>query len=90
MTVPAVDWTALLTPPAGAERAQPPTAWTGDTAAVDQIAEHFNAPGFELAVKEGVEDKAPLSEREMMFLVSHHIPGATQAHIKLTSSQGRR
>jgi hypothetical protein len=69
MTVPTVDWASLLTPSSAAHRAEPPGPWTGDGAAVDRIAEHFNAPGFKLRLRDGVEDTAPLSEREMIFLV---------------------
>ena len=64
MTVATTDWSAYLTPPAGATRAKQPTPWNGDEAGVTQITEHFNAEGFELSAQDG------LSEREMMFLVS--------------------
>ena len=70
MTVALPDWASLLTPPPGAPRAKPPAPWNGDEADITRLADHFNAPGFQVKVKDGDEAKAALAEREMMFLVS--------------------
>lgn len=39
-------------------------------AQLDEIKRHFNAEGYTLPTAEGADDAVPLSEREMMFLVS--------------------
>jgi hypothetical protein len=46
---------------------------------VEAIEEHFGNTEYKLPIKEGSDDMTPLSEREMMFLVSWVSPIAHQS-----------
>jgi hypothetical protein len=52
---------------------------------IQQLEDHFNSHGFSLSTKEGSSEKAVLSEREMMFLVSLK----KDSHSKLIGSRQR-
>lgn len=69
MTVQPFDVASWLTPPLTAKRPDALRPPNNDEAVVDKLAEHFSHEAISLPVREGDETKAPLSEREMMFLV---------------------
>lgn len=74
----ATDLTASkLTPPLVDASATPPPALSeDDKAALERIKAHFSTEGFSLPVTEGSEEKKALTDREMMYLVSHSEPPA--------------
>lgn len=69
MIVPSVS--ELLLPPDNFATLRKPPQLSGQDDKFVRLAEHFDAPGYELPVKEGASEKRGLSEREKMFLVSH-------------------
>lgn len=65
---PTMSLEHLLTPPAiTLPRA---TLTLDQTTQLAELIEHFSAKDLKLAIAEGSDDTAPLTEREMMFLVS--------------------
>ena len=69
---------AMLTPPIPPKAGRAKELSPDIHAKLRSLGEHFGREGFELASKEGSEEKKPLDEREMMYLVSL-LPDLTRA-----------
>lgn len=79
--------TKLLDPPN--EPRPAPMLIDEQRAHLAELKTHFSAEGYTLPVAEGNDERSPLTEREMMFLVRGDCVGIWQGRCLLTFSHKR-